>query len=111
PLEHCSRTSRPGHLAFFFRGLLTIVHVCRGLRQDVMELVSKTLERKSFFEELSDARGAEQEDAEDLIVPPGRIDQFRGGIIEFWRGIHIGELVLFIQTHRHAKVVLTEEKD
>src|SRR5262245_51238957 len=58
-LEHSRRTSRTGTLAFFLRRLFNIVHVRCSLRQDVMELISKTLERKSFFQEFADTRGAE----------------------------------------------------
>src|SRR5262245_30111651 len=95
-LEHRCWTTRPGHLAFFLRGLFAIVHVRRRLRQDVMELISKALERESFFEELADAGGTEQEDAENLVVSSGSIDQFRRGVIQFGRCVHIWELIFFV---------------
>src|SRR5262249_27357368 len=76
-----------------------------------MELVSKALERKSFFQELADAGSAKQKDSENLVVFPGGIDQLLCCIIQFGRGVHIWELVLFVKPHRHAKVVLTQEKD
>ena len=40
-----------------------------------------------------------------------RVDQFVGRVHEFRRRVHIRELVLFVQTHGHAQVILAEEQN
>src|SRR5579872_1408831 len=98
----------PG-LAFFFGDLFHVVHVSAGLGQHVVQVVAHAYKREAFFQELSHARGAEQEDSENHIILLGRSDQFVGGVAQFWRCVHVRELVFFVQAHRHAQIVLAEE--
>src|SRR5580704_19781200 len=76
-----------------------------------MQVVADADEGESLFEEFADAGGAEQKEAEDDIIFAGVLDQlFRGGV-EFGRGVHVRELVLVVEAHRHAEIVLAEEEN
>src|SRR6476646_8207507 len=66
-LEERRRTPCPG-LALLFGYTLHIFDVRTGLRQDVMQVVSDALEHETFVEKLTNARGSEQEDAENEVV-------------------------------------------
>src|ERR1700674_3217227 len=98
-------------LAFLFRDIFYVVDVSAGLGQDVVQVVADADEGETLFEELADARCPEQEDAENGVVLAGVLDQLLRGRAEFGRGIHVRELVLVVKAHRHAKIVLSQEKD
>src|SRR5262249_32375947 len=51
-LHQRSRPARPG-LSFFFRHRLHVFHVCRSLRQDVMEVVTDADKREPFVDKLA----------------------------------------------------------
>src|ERR1700722_11284145 len=57
----------PG-FAFFLRDLLHVVHVGAGLRQHVVQIVAHADKREAFFQELANARSAEQEDAQNHVI-------------------------------------------
>ena len=110
PLEQRRRSTLPG-FAFFLGNVLHVVHVGAGLRQDVMQIVADADERETLLQELAHARGAEEEQSEDHVVLLRVIDQLLRGRAQFRRRVHVGELVLFVETHRHAEVVLPEEQN
>src|SRR5262245_55472762 len=83
-LEQRCCSSGPTGLALVLRNLFHVVHVCTGLRQDVMQIVSNADEAKSLLEELADSARSEQEDAEDDVV------LFRGGFESFRRIVEFG---------------------
>src|SRR6266481_7660549 len=109
-LEQRRRSPLPA-FAFLFRDVFHVVDVGAGLRQDVVQVVADADEGETLFEELSDARCPEQEDAENGVVLAGVLDQLLRGRTEFGRGVHVRELVLVVKAHRHAKIVLAQEKD
>src|SRR5688572_21211724 len=110
-LEQCCRTACPTGLALFLRDLLQIAHMSTRLRQDMVEIVSDTDEGESLFEEFAHAAGTEQEQAKNDVVLLRRVNQSVRCVHQFGGCVHIGELVLFIQSHGHAKVILAEEHD
>ena len=96
---------------FLFRNVFDVIDVGAGLSQDVVQVVADADEGETLFEELADARCPEQEDAENGVVLPGVLHQLLRGRSEFGRGVHVRELVLVVEAHRHAEIVLSEEKD
>ena len=66
-------------LAFVFCGGGDVLHVGAGLSQDVVQVVAEADEGEAFVEEFADARGAEQEQAQDDVVLAGFGDQLVGG--------------------------------
>lgn len=81
-LDQRTVTSCPG-LAFFNGHFFDVFHICAGLRQHVMEVVSDALEWESFLKEFTDAGGTEQEDAEDDVVFLSGIDEPLRRIVQF----------------------------
>ena len=76
-----------------------------------MQVVAEAEEGESFVEKFADARGAEQEQAENDVVLACVLDQLFCGGIEFRRSVHEGELVFVVEAHGHAEIVLTEEEN
>ena len=76
---------------------------CRSLP---MLMKVKSLSRNSRH-----AAGAEQEEPEDHVVAFGGGAQLVGGRLQFRRSVHVRELVLFVESHRHAQIVLAEEEN
>ncbi len=109
-LEQRGGASLPG-VALFLGNFLYVVDVGSDLGDQVMQVVAEAEEGESFVEKFADARSTEQEQAEDYVVLAGVFDQFLGGGIEFGRSIHVGELVLIVEAHGHAEIVLTEEEN
>src|ERR1700674_1323649 len=97
--------------AFLFRNVFDVVDVGAGLGEDVLQVVADADEGETLFEKLAYARCPKQEDAENGVVLASVLDQLLRGRSEFGRGVHVRELVLVVEAHRHAKVVLSEEKD
>src|ERR1035438_8760615 len=77
----------------------------------MVQVVADADESETLFEELADARGAEEEDTENDVVLARMLDQLLRGRSQFRRGVHVRELVLVVEAHRHAEVVLSEEKN
>src|SRR5258708_13178423 len=98
-------------LAFLFRDVFDVVDVGAGLGQDVVQVVADADEGEPLLEKLADARCPEQEDAENGVVLAGVLDQLLRARSEFGRGVHVRELVLVVTAHRHAKIVLSQEKN
>src|SRR4029077_1622528 len=109
-LEQGGGAAFPG-LSFFFGDVFHVGDVGSGLGGAVVEIVADADEGDSVFEELANAGGTEEEEAEDDVVLTGVFDQALGGGVEFGRGVHVGELVLVVKSHRHAEIVLAEEED
>src|ERR1022692_2139906 len=91
-LEQRGRTPLPG-LAFFFGNVFHIVHVRASLGQDMVQVVADADEGESLLQELAHACGAEQEDSENDFVLARVLDELVGGRAQFWRSVHMGELV------------------
>jgi hypothetical protein len=109
-LEQRGGASLPG-VALFLGNFLYVVDVGSDLGEKVVQVVAEAEEGESFVEKFADARSAEQEQAEDDVVLAGVFDQFLGGSVEFGRGVHVGELVLIVEAHGHAEIVLAEEEN
>src|ERR1700691_27221 len=109
-LEQSCRATLPG-FAFFLGDIFHVGDVGSGLGEDVVEIVAHADEGEAFFQKFADARGAEQEQAQDYVVLAGVFDQLFCGGVKFGRSVHVRELVLVIEAHRHAEIVLTEEED
>src|SRR5208337_3321648 len=82
-----------------------------GLRQDVVQIVADADEGEALLHELADAGCSEQEDAENDVVLARMLDQLLGSGVQFGRSIHVRELVLVVEAHRHAEIVLSQEKN
>ena len=76
-----------------------------------MQIIANADKGESLFQELADARGAEQKQSKDYVVLARMIDQFFGSSVEFRRSVHVREFVFVIKPHRHAEIVLSEEKN
>src|SRR4051812_20180934 len=76
-----------------------------------MEVVSDADEAETLLEEFADAGSAEEEQPENHVILVCGSNQVLGGFAEFRRSVHLRELVLFEQTHGHAKIVLAEEQN
>lgn len=130
-LQEHRGTGLPG-LALSLGDILQRLHVGLGLGQDVVEIVSDGDEDKALLDELGNAISAEQEQAENLVVPASSGDHCRrfqqpgvslsrlysqldfltliGGGLELSGEVHLGELVLLEESHAHAQVVLAQEE-
>ena len=82
-LEQCSRAARPG-FALSFGDAFDIINVGACLRKDVVQVVADADEGEAFIEKLSDARGAEEKEAEDDVVLSSFGDEFIRGGAELW---------------------------
>ena len=98
-------------LPFFLRTGFHVLHVGTGLRQDVVQIVTDADEREAFFQEFADAGGSEQEQAQDDVVALRSSPKLIGGGAQLRRRVHVGKFVFFVQSHRHAQVVLAEEEE
>src|ERR1700728_4580618 len=68
PLNQSGRPTLPGNLALLLRNRFHILHIGAGLREHMVEIVAEADERESLVEEFADARGSEQEQAQDHVV-------------------------------------------
>src|SRR6266404_2415421 len=109
-LEQRRRSPLPV-FSFLFRNVFDVVDIGASLRQDVVQVIADADEGETLLEELADTRCPEQEDAENGVVLARVLDQFLRGRAQLGRGIHVRELVLVVEAHRHAKIVLSQEKD
>src|SRR5206468_11014752 len=81
------------------------------LCEDVMQIVAKADKGKALFEEFSNAGSAEEEESQNDVILPCRRGELVRRVHQFGRSVHIGELVLLIQSHGHAEVVLAQEEN
>jgi len=98
-------------LPLCFGDVLDVFYVRSSLREDVVKIVADADEGEAFVEKFADAGGSEEEEAEDDTVFARSGNELFGGGAELGRGVHVRELVLFIQAHGHAEIVLAEEED
>src|ERR1700732_3618237 len=99
---HERRSAPLPAFAFFFRYHLDVPYVRRALREDVVQVVAETHEGETLLEELADARGAEQENPKDDAVLSGGGLELLRCVVELRRGVHVRELVLLEESHRHT---------
>src|SRR3954471_21081011 len=76
----------------------------------MVQIVADADEGESLFQKLANSRRAEEKQSKDDVIFPGVLDQFLSGHIKFGRSVHVRELVLVVETHRHAKIILAEKK-
>src|SRR3989442_695202 len=98
-------------MAFFFRNGLDVLNVGCRLRQDVVKIVAYADKRETFIEEFAHACRAEQEETENDVVFSGGRLQLLSGVAQFRRCVHLRELILFVEPHRHAEIILAQEKN
>lgn len=82
-----------------------------SLGEHVVEIVANGDEVEALLVELSDAVGAEEEDAKHDTVLLGGSLKSVGGLLQLGRGVHLREDVLLVETHGHAEVILAKECD
>ena len=80
------------------------------LSQDQVEIVSNRDEHKALLDELGNTLGAEQEEAEDLVVSSAGRDHLVSCLLELSREVHLGEFVFLKQSHGHAEIVLAQKE-
>src|SRR5271154_3606065 len=86
-LEEGRGTTSP-LLPFFLSNAFDSNNVGASLREHVMQIIADADEGETFFEEFTDATGAEKKKAEDDVVLAGLGNElFRGGA-EFRRSVH-----------------------
>jgi len=76
-----------------------------------VKIVADADEGETLVEKFADAGGSEKEEAKYDIVLARRGNELLRGGAELGRSVHVRELVLFIQAHGHAEIVLAEEED
>ena len=76
------------------------------LSQNVVEIISNGNENKTFFNKLRNAVGAEQKQTQNLSILSAIGNHLLRRFAEFFGEVHVGEGVLFKQSHAHAQVVL-----
>src|SRR5450755_2091802 len=109
-LEKRGRSSPP-YLALLFGNVLYVVDVRRGLRQHMMQVVAQAEKRKALFQKFPDARRAKQKKSENDVVLPRVVGQFLRRRAQLRRGVHVRKLILVVEAHRHAEIVLSEEQN
>src|SRR4029077_3956039 len=98
-------------LPLCFGDVLDVFYVRSSLSEDVVKIVADADEGEAFVEKFGDSGGSEEEEAEDDTVFARSGNELFGGGAELGRGVHVRELVLFIQAHGHAEIILAEEED
>jgi hypothetical protein len=110
PLEQRRGSALPA-LSFFLGYGLHVVDVGAGLRQYVVQVIAYADECKAFFQEFAYPRGAEQEDSEYHVILACVFDERLGGASQFRGRVHERKFILFVESHGHAQVILSEEED